>query len=227
MTSVRAAPPATPDGTGLVFAGPPPPPRRPRNLGGAVLGLLLVLFCATTVAVITSNAGHRRPVVVVARTVKMGATIGTGDLAEARVAADPSVHAIAASELGHLVGRVAAVTLVNGTLVTPAELETGPFVAAGSSVVGLNVKLGFAPAGLRPGAPVRLVLAQPATSSASAVAPSSPAVLAGQATVFDVTSTPDGQGQIVSVVVDDASAPAVAAAGAMGTVSVILLGGSR
>src|ERR1019366_3388809 len=103
MTSVRVAPAAVPDPRpGPVFAGPPPPPRRPRNLAGAVLGLLLVLFSATTVAVITANAGHRRPVLLVARNVEMGASISSGDLIETRVAADTSVRSIPAGELGRV-----------------------------------------------------------------------------------------------------------------------------
>jgi hypothetical protein len=92
--------------------------------------------------------------------------------------------------------------------------------------VGLDVKPGFAPAGLRSGAAVRLVLVQPDTTSGPLAAPpmASP-VLAQRASVLDVASTPDGQAQIVSVVVDNELAPAVATAGARGEVSIILLGG--
>jgi hypothetical protein len=227
MSSVQAAPVAAPaSAPGPTFNRRPPPPRRPRNLPAAILGLLLVLFSATTVAVLLSRAGHRTPVLVMVRTVPTGASITSRDVAEAGVAADPSVHAIPASDLGRVIGRVAAVTLVRGTLVTNAELASGPPVAAGSSVVGLDVKPGFAPAGLRSGAVVRLVLSQPdATSSAPVPVPVGPPVLAKRASVFDVASTPDGQAQIVSVVVDDELAPAVAAAGARGEVSIILLGG--
>jgi hypothetical protein len=229
MTAVRTAPAVSPlPSPGPIFAGPPPPARRPRNLVGAALGLLLVLLCATAVAVYTADAGHRRPVLVMVRNVPVGATISSRDIAEARVAADPSVHAIAGSSLDRVVGRVAAVTLVSGTLLTNSELASGPTVPAGSAVVGLNIKVGYAPVGLRPGDPVELVLALPAAAGANdPLDPPVSAVLARQATVFDVTVTPDGQAQIVSVVVDTVVAPVLAADGARGEVSVILLGGSR
>jgi hypothetical protein len=216
------------------FGSLPPPPRRPRNIAGAVLGLLLVVFCATAVAVYTSNAGHRRSVLVVVRSVRAGALISANDVGEARVAADPSVHAILASARSTVVGRVAAVDLVPGTLLTRAELASGPVAPAGSAVVGLNVKLGYAPAGLRPGDRVGLVLAPAA--GAGPGGPAEPALpgaggagtlLVPEARVFDVAITPDGQSQIISVIVDSNSAPALAADGARGQVSVILLGGPR
>lgn len=226
--SASSAPSPIPSTNG--FGAPPPPPRRPRNIAGATLGVLLVLFCATAVAIYTSNAGHRRPVLVVVRSVRAGAAIGAGDIGEARVAADSSVRALPGSARSRVIGRIAAVDLLSGTLVTTAELATGPEVAAGTSVVGLNVKLGYAPAGLRPSVRVRLVFTPNATSGApdpaQRGADASGSVLVPEARVFDVTATPDGQGQIVSVVVDDASAPALAAAGARGEVSVILLGGT-
>jgi flagella basal body P-ring formation protein FlgA len=163
-----------------------------------------------------------------ARTVRMGATIGNRDVVEARVAADSSVHAIPASAIDTVVGRVAAVTLVGGTLVTRAELASGPVIPEGSSVVGLAIKPGFAPVGLRAGASVQLVLTRPdTTGSDQSATDAAPVVLAEQAQVFDAAVTPDGQGQIVSVIVDDPSAPAVAAAGARGEVSIVLLGGAR
>jgi SAF domain len=237
VTPVLAAPNPSPIPSSTTgFGVRPPLPRRPRNLVGAALGLLLVLFCATAVAIFASNAGHRHPVLVVVRTVRSGSPITARDIGEARVAADPLVHAMAGSERDRVVGRVAAVELVSGTLLTRAELSSGPVVAAGFSVVGLNVKLGYAPAGLRPADRVRLVLA---SSGANAAADGSQpgaggqpisgvgTVLTSEAQVFDVTATPDGQGEIVSVIVDDRGAPLLAADGARGEVSVVLLGGGR
>jgi hypothetical protein len=229
VTAVRPAPTPSPIPSANGFGAPPPPPRRPRNLAGAAFGVLLVLFCATAVAVYTANAGHRRPVLVMLRTVHAGAAIAPADLGEARVAADGSVRAMPSSARARVVGRIAAVDLVRGALLISGELDAGPVVPAGSSVVGLNVKLGYAPAGLRPSARVRLVFTPTGASAAdgaSSGSSGSGSVLVAQARVFDIAATPDGQGQIVSVVVDDASAPALAAAGARGQVSVILLGGA-
>jgi hypothetical protein len=229
VTAVRPASAPSPVPSANGFGAPPPPPRRPRNIAGATLGVLLILFCATAVAVYSANAGHRRPVLVMVRSVRAGAAIAPGDLGEARVAADGSVRAMPASARARVIGRIAAVDLVRGALLISAELDGGPVVPAGSSVVGLNVKLGYAPAGLRPSVRVRLVYtptgAAGATDGAQPASTAGGSVLVAQARVFDVVATPDGQGQIVSVVVDDASAPALAAAGARGQVSVIMLGG--
>ncbi len=230
MTTVRtpAAPSPSP-ARDRDFGGPGPPPRRPRNLAGAALGLLLVVFCATAVAVYGANAGHRKPVLLVVRSVRAGAPIEAVDIGEARVAADPSVHAMAVSERAGVIGRIAAVDLVSGTLLTRAQLATGPTVPPGSAVVGLNVRLGYAPTGLHPSDRVRLVLAPAGVGAASDSVGQSTGggtVLVSLARVFDVTATPDGQGEIVSVIVDAAGAPIVAADGARGQVSVVLLGGS-
>jgi hypothetical protein len=130
-----------------------------------------------------------------------------------------------ASERSRVIGRIASVDLMSGTLLTAAQLGSGPGVATGRSVVGLNVKLGYAPAGLRPSLRVRLVFT-PTGNGGPLDSGQSGSVLVSEARVFDVTATPDGQGQIVSVIVDDASAPALAAAGARGQVSIILLGGA-
>jgi hypothetical protein len=169
-------------------------------------------------------------VLVMVRSVLGGERIGAADLGEARVAADSAVLTMPASARAGVIGRIARVDVLSGTLLTSAELASGPAVPAGSSVVGLNVKLGYAPAGLRPSARVRLVLTPSATdgapNGAQSDASGSGSVLVAEARVFDVAATPDGQAQIVSVVVGDANAPALAAAGARGLVSVILLGGA-
>ena len=56
----------------------------------------------------------------------------------------------------------------------------------------------------------------PSGSGAASDSAQGGSVLVSAAQVFDVTATPDGQGEIVSVIVDDADAPALAAAGARG-----------
>lgn len=237
MTAVRptvpgSSPPfALPEGF-----GPAPPPKRSRNLAGALLGALLVLLCGTGVAVYASNAGHRHAVLVVVRPVSAGATIRAGDLGESRISADPQIHSIAAAGRGRVIGRTAAVNLVPGTLLTLGELSNGPAVAPGSAVVGLALKPGRLPSGVKALDRVSLIETIGGTSSvgsglssgsSSGSASASGSVLASEATVSSVVPAPDGQSTVVSVVVGTDQAPTIAAAAARDEVTVVLLGGSH
>jgi hypothetical protein len=211
-------------------------PRRNRNLTGALLGALLVVFCATAVGIYTANVGHRHPVLVVVRAVNAGTVIGNADLGEARISADPSVHAVPVSQRDRIVGRVAGVNLVPGTLVTTGQLARGPRLDAGQAVVGLALKAGQLPSGLRPLDPVMLVQTVGAggtgvsgtgvsgTGVSGSGAGSSGTVLVPQATVDSIEPSADGQTTVVSVMVANWAAAAVAGAGARGEVSVVLLG---
>src|SRR5579859_2932229 len=237
MTAVRTAPGGPTVAAGPVGFGPPPvSPRRARNVAGALLGLLLVVFCASAVALYASHVGGRRAVLAIARPVKAGAVITGADLTEARVSADPALHPVPVSARNEIVGKVAAVSLVPGTLVTRAEIATGPAVESGSAVVGLALKAGQFPSGVRALDRVMLVLVAPpdsgAVSPTPAGGPSSPAgsatagsVLVPDVRVASVTSSPDGQTTVISVVMPVSAAPAVVGAAARSEVSLALLGG--
>jgi hypothetical protein len=196
-----------------------------------LLGALLVLLCGTGVAVYASNAGHRHSVLVVVRPVSAGATIRPGDLGEARISADPQVHTVAAAGRSRIIGRTAAVNLVPGTLLTFGELSNGPVVGSGSGVVGLALKPGRLPSGLKSLDRVSLIETVGGTSSVSSgstlgSSTGSGSVLASEATVSSVAPSPDGQSTVVSVVVATDQAPAIAAAAARDEVTVVLLGGT-
>jgi hypothetical protein len=230
MTAVRPAPPgAAPRGAAPQAVdggfGARPTPRRSRNLAGALLGALLIVGCAAAVALYAANVGHRHAVLVVARPVKAGTAIRDADLGEARISNDPSIHTVAAGDRARVVGRVTAVNLIPGTLLSPGQLATGPRVDPGSAVVGLALKAGQFPAGLRPVDNVTLVR----TTAPSDTSPSSAtngSVLADRAQIFSVDQAADGQTTIVSVIVPSALAPTVASASARAEISVVLLGGA-
>jgi hypothetical protein len=228
VTAIRAAPPESAPFPAAHGFGQAPPPRRPRNLAGALLGLLLIVFCAVAVALYVANVGHRRAVLVVTRPIKAGGVIHAADLGEVRVAADPSVHTVAASQRDRIVGQVAGVSLAPGTLVNRAELEGGPAIGPGQAVIGLSLKPGQFPAGLRAPDQVMVVDAGPAaggTSGPSGIQPA-PTVVIQRAEVESVDLAPDGQATVVSIMTSEGEAPAVAAAGSRGSVSLVLLGGT-
>jgi hypothetical protein len=189
-----------------------------------LLGALLVLLCGTGVAVYASNVGHRHAVLVVVRPVSAGAVIRTSDLSEARISSDPQIHAVPAAERDRIVGRVTAVNLVPGTLLTRAQLASGPLVGAGSAVVGLALKAGQLPSGVR--SLDRVTLVETVSGSAAGGSLAAPgSVLVASATVSSVQQSSDGQTMVVSVVVPTDQAPTVAAAAARDEVTLILLGG--
>jgi hypothetical protein len=195
-------------------------------------GVLLVLVCAAAIAIFTAQAGHRRRVLVMTRAVAAGTAIRAGDLGETRVASDSGVHVMAAARRAEVLGRVAAVNLAPGMLISLDVLTTGSLVAPGHAVVGLALKPGEAPTRLHALDQVMLIQTTTASNSgatagagAAEAAPSNP-VLVASAQVFDVEAVADGQTTVVSVVVTTDQAPRVANASARDQISVVLLGGS-
>ncbi len=197
--------------------------RRRRNVPGAVLGGLVVLVCAFAVGVWATSVGHRTSVLVVAKDVPAGGVITATDLTSSGVSADHSVSAIPASQSSEVVGRVAAERLVAGTLVVRAELADGPLVPSGDAVVGLALKPGMFPAALAAGERATLIVT-PAQAGGSSGSGGS--VLVSAAMVSQIGASSDGESTLVSVVVPSSAAPSVAAAGAQGSVSVVVDGGS-
>jgi flagella basal body P-ring formation protein FlgA len=183
---------------------------------------MLVLFCAAGVAAFTASIGHRHAVLVVIRPVSAGATITNADLGEAHLPRDAALRTVPATQRGSVVGRVAGVNLIPGTLLAAGELSTLPQVDATHAVVGLALKDGQLPSGLRPLDPVAVVQTSPATDVGAGQA----TVLVDDAQVMSVATAANGQTTTVGVIVPRSSAPTVANAAALGQVSVILLGRS-
>jgi hypothetical protein len=185
------------------------------------------------VAIFTINSGHRREVLVVARGVAAGSAIQPGDLAETRVGFDSGVHLVTATERAKVLGRIAAVNLVPGMLVSLDLMTNGSIVVPGHAVVGLALKPGQLPSRLRPLDNVMLIQTISASSGSSTPGGGSPeatppagAILVARAQVFAVDVSTDGQTTIVSVIVTTDQAPGLASASARGQVSLVLLGDS-
>ena len=221
MTATRPSPVANrPPGVPPVADGfgPPPRPRPTRNVAGIALGVVLVAFCAVGVAAFTASIGHRRAVLVITRPVSAGSVIRDSDLGQARLPPDPSLRTVAASQRSRIVGRVAGVNLVPGTLLAEAELATGPPVDATHAIVGLALKAGQFPSGLHPLDAVTVVV----TSPASSLGPAADAVVVDNAQVTAIEQAGDGQTTIVSVLVPRSVAATVAGAAARNQVSLVL-----
>ena len=226
MPSPTIAPPATSNGHGrkiasalpLALAARPPGRGRGRVAGGvALLGVSALAAIA-----LYGNVGDRQPVLAVAKPVTAGQAIAATDLTVARVAADPGVRTIPASQRSKVVGRTAGVALTPGALLAPGQLAEGPALPPGSMVVGALLKPGQFPLGLQPGDSVLVVPLVASTQAALLGGQAPDALKPIRATVAGVEKLRDAGGTTsVSLAVVPELAPAVAAAGAEGRLSVM------
>jgi len=138
-----------------------------------------------------ASAGSRHPVLAMSSSVPQGARISASDLRLVHVADDPGLSPIPASQEDSVIGRRAAVSLVPGTLLTPADLSSSPLLGAGEASVGLDLKPGEFPAGLAPGESVVVIQtqaqAQAQPASGTPGSPTNANVLVDRATVISVT----------------------------------------
>lgn len=219
----------SPDGAARLGSLAEPAPTHPgsRRYGRAAAGALL--FAVAVVGAFQVAGGDRRPVLVVAHAVAAGERIKASDLGEAKLSADPALRPVPAARKGEVAGRVAAVGLLPGTLLTSAALAEGPLVGPGRAVAGIGLKSAQLPyAGLRAGDRVAVLRTVPAGASAGGSAegapPGAPALVA-DARVFAVAPADASGTTLVSLdLAADEVAP-VATAAAAGQVSLVLLGG--
>jgi len=206
------------------------PVRRQRRPALVLLGLLLVLAGGAVAGGLYLQAGGRVAVLAVARPVLAGHAIGEQDLAEVRISADPTLQAIPAADRGEVVGKVATVALLPGSLVPRQALSASRVPGVGQAMVGLALKPGQLPDALQAGDRVMLVATPPAngTGAAGATAPGQDedAVLVGDARVYSVRPTEAGDATLVSLLVDRDAAPRVARAQAAGQASLVLVAAS-
>lgn len=192
------------------------PPRR-RQPAYVALGLALALTGGVASATLTTGASQRSPVLAVFRGVPAGARISAGDLTTVRVGADSGVTTIAAGDRNQIVGRVAAVTLSPGELLSPAMVSAAAVPAPGQQLVGVALKPGQYPAsGLAPGDAVTLI-STPGNQATQPVA-ASPI----DATVHAV-GPPDANGTVVvDLLVAASDGAAVAQQASTGRVALLI-----
>src|SRR3954470_758955 len=145
----RTAPPSTNGGRVL-------PPARQRSIPLAVMGVLLCFLGALVFGAVHLRLDQRKVVLAVAHPVAAGQVIKNSDLRTVRMSAS-DVATISETERSSVVGHIAAVPLAPGSLVVRSQLGSAASVPSGQAVVGVAVKDGQFPAGLRAGDRVLLV----------------------------------------------------------------------
>ena len=200
-----------------------PLPVRQKRPGYAVIAIVLIVGLGALGAYFYTKAGQKTPVVVVTKDVAAGHRIARSDLSTVNVAG--AVTAIGGSNIDTVVGQVAAVELLPGTLLQRAMVTSASPLPAGSSMVGVELKPGQLPAGgINDGAKVE-VLQLPTKNNTSAAAPQDAAVLATSATVYESASDPSQTGgTLVTLIVPSDDAAAVAAASSSGLVALVQVG---
>ena len=197
------------------------PVQRRRQVPWIVAGVLLVVGCALAFGVASVRASHGEQVLAVARSVPAGHVVQPGDLRVVKVTPTAGLDPVPAVSESSTVGRPAAVALVAGTLLTPADLGT-PSGGSGD-VVAVALKAGAYPPSLGPGGRVDVVPVVGGSSSGSA--PVSGQSGSIRAVVLSVDATPAGSSAdaVVSLQVNPADADEVAALAAAGQIALVEL----
>ncbi|HAM01872.1 MAG TPA: hypothetical protein DCQ30_06540 [Acidimicrobiaceae bacterium] len=156
-TAVRISGNGRPAAPNLIDDLAPGRTSRRRNWPRLGAAAALAVVCGALFVLLYDSAGSRHPFLAVSRTVAPGQVVTPSDLTTVRVTSDSALSPIPADEAGLVVGRRAAVALVPGTLLTPADLTSGPVVGAGDASVGLDLKPSQLPAGLEPGDTVLVI----------------------------------------------------------------------
>jgi hypothetical protein len=179
------------------------------------------------VAVVRS-AGERTDVLAVASDVARHERIERSDLSVVRVGSDPGLEMIPSGQLDEMVGRVAAVDLVPGSLLAPDQVvqEGQRVVGAGEALVGARLKAGeLPPDGVRAGSDV-MVVVRPTSPAMTRGGDASAGTVEVQGWLLSLGEADQATGaQSLSLVVPRSAAAGVAAAAADGQVSLVVLEG--
>ncbi|TMR09480.1 hypothetical protein ETD86_43345 [Nonomuraea turkmeniaca] len=199
-----------------------PVPPRERKPALAALAVLLILGGALATTLLVLNSGDRVSAIRVTQQVGAGQKFPPEALEEVKIA-DTGVDFVSWSQRQQVVNSFAAVTILPGTLLTnQMGVRASTELGEGKATIGLALKPGQMPAGIQQGDRVQVIFV-PSRSSQGQTR-----VLASSALVFAAgdKSRSGNSGQI-TVVVDSAAAPEIAAFASTGEIAVAELPGAR
>ena len=117
----------------------------------ALLGVASVVVGALVFFGIYTSIDSRQAVLVAARQVAPGQVISAEDLTTASVSVPEGTAVVPASAAADVVGQTAAVGLVPGAILSPSQLGASSGLQPGRAQVGVALKPGQAPLGMRQG----------------------------------------------------------------------------
>ncbi|MBQ1094976.1 hypothetical protein KBY55_02390 [Streptomyces sp. b94] len=211
-----------------------PSPPRERKPALAALAVLLILLGALGATMLVLRVGDRVEVVKVTADIQAGESIGD-NATPVMVAADDSINYVEWTKVEALKDLKAKSTIYKDTVVMGQMFAAGEALPAGKASVGLALKEGQYPTGIKPGdtvAAYRTGANNSGSSDSSDNDASSSA--SGGAIVTDARVTAvKGEGdstvttgnKAVTVLVDEGDAAALASAAAAGEVAVVRVPG--
>lgn len=199
-----------------------PVPPRERKPALAALAVMLILGGALATTMLVLNSGNRVSAIRVTQQIGAGQKFTRDALEEVKIA-DTGIDFVAWSQREQVLDSFATVTILPGTLLTnQMGVRTSSELGEGKATVGLSLKAGQMPAGVKEGDRVQVIFVPSRSSQGES------RVLAANALVFEAgeRAKNSGSGQI-TVVVDAAAAPEIVAAASAGEVAVAELPGAR
>ncbi|MFF8399458.1 hypothetical protein [Streptomyces sp. NPDC016172] len=216
-----------------------PTPPRERKPALAALAVLLILVGALGATMLVLQAGDRIEVVKVTQAIPAGGSVNTSNTTSVMVAKDDSIHYVEWTQLNDL-KKLKAVNAIPAGVVAVGEMfgdEAG--VAAGKATVGLSLKAGQYPTGIKQGDTVAAYRVSSASGSSSSNSNSSSSSATSNAVIVDsarVTYVPgpkDSGDEIVSstnlavtLTVDSDKAADLAQAASNGEVALVQVPGN-
>ncbi|MEU9628643.1 hypothetical protein ACFZDB_28760 [Streptomyces luteogriseus] len=217
-----------------------PTPPRERKPALAALAVLLILVGALGATMLVLQAGDRIEVVKVTEPIPAGGSVSKSNTTSVMVAKDDSIHYVEWTQLDQL-KKLKAVNAIPAGVVAVGEMfgdEAG--VAAGKATVGLSLKAGQYPTGIKPGDTVAAYRVSSASGSGnsnsngnSSSSASSNSVITDSARVTYVPSAKDSGDELVSstnlavtLTVDSDKAADLAQAASNGEVALVQVPGN-
>ncbi|MGW8380241.1 hypothetical protein [Streptomyces sp. ODS28] len=204
-----------------------PTASRERKPALAALAVLLVLLGALGTTLLVMRAGDREEAIVITKQVPRGQPVPESAIKSVMVAKDEGVNYVRWDQRSQLTKFRAATDLLPGTVMVGGMLSEDRGLNRGQVVVGLSLKAGQYPAGLRAGDSVAAYRSSTTGSSGASAGAKEP--ITDSATVQSVSGGGEGVGasgtKTVSVVVNESAAPDLASA-SNGGVSLVITPGS-
>ncbi|MFE1286643.1 hypothetical protein [Streptomyces sp. NPDC058751] len=217
-----------------------PTPPRERKPALAALAVLLILVGALGATMLVLRAGDRVEVVKVTSDIQAGDSVGD-HVVSVLVAEDASIHYVEWKDLPLLRKLKAKSPIYKGTVVVGEMFAEGSALPAGKASVGVSLKEGQYPAGIKPGDTVAVYRVGDTGSGGSRSSGSSGSPNSGssgtdgtpiveQAKVdsvrADTDSTISSTNLPVTLIVDKAQAAAVTIAASAGQVALVIVPGN-
>ncbi|MFF7450617.1 MULTISPECIES: hypothetical protein [unclassified Streptomyces] len=213
-----------------------PTPPRERKPALAALAVLLILVGALGATMLVLQAGDRIEVVKVTQDIPAGGSVTNGNVTSVLVAENSDIHYIKWSQLDALKKLKALDAIPKGAVPVGEMFGSKVAAAQGKTLVGLSLKAGQFPSGIKAGdtvAAYRVTEGGSTGNSSASTSGSSNAVLAERAVVTAVPGDKSDDELVAStnsaytLAVDNDQAAALAQAAANGEVALVLVPSSN